>query len=71
LRKLTFGVALFALVSTFAYTTASARGVKTVVCHRTAEEAEEPGGVTIEVSENAVPAHLAHGDVVGACAVVE
>jgi hypothetical protein len=38
---------------------------KVVICHHT-HSAQNPF-VTIRVSENALPAHLAHGDTIGAC----
>lgn len=40
-------------------------GKNVTICHRT--ESEENRTVTIRVSENAVAAHLAHGDSLGPC----
>ncbi len=52
-------------------TTASAKQAdeKVVICHHNLDDPTEPEFVTITVAESAVPAHLAHGDVLGACAV--
>jgi hypothetical protein len=40
-------------------------GGKVTICHRT--EADKNPSVTITVSENAVDAHVAHGDTLGPC----
>jgi ABC-type sugar transport system substrate-binding protein len=39
--------------------------LKVTICHHTGSETNP--FVTIAVSENAVPAHLAHGDTLGVC----
>ncbi len=62
---------LLAVFFVFAYTAAFAGSAKVVICHHNADDPDEPEWVTIEVSENAVPAHLAHGDILGACVVEE
>ncbi len=36
---------------------------KVLVCHKP----DKKGGHTISIAEAAVPAHLAHGDILGAC----
>lgn len=46
--------------------TAAAGGEKVTLCHKPGT----PDEVTIEVSVNALDAHLAHGDYVGECSVV-
>lgn len=46
-----------------------AGGSKTVICHHNADDPDEPEWVTIEVSDSAVDAHLAHGDLLGACEI--
>src|SRR4051812_15330402 len=40
-------------------------GKKVVVCHRTGSKSHP--NVTISISQNALPAHLRHGDTVGPC----
>ena len=40
---------------------------KVTICHRT--ESDKKPSVTITVSENAVDAHMAHGDTLGPCPV--
>jgi hypothetical protein len=40
-------------------------GQKVTICHHTASKKNPT--VTITVSENALPAHLAHGDTLGPC----
>jgi len=69
-RRPQFFFALLAMVAIAAmYTTATAGGAgKVVICHHNQNDPTEPEWVTIEVLEKAVPAHLAHGHVLGACA---
>jgi hypothetical protein len=38
-------------------------GQKVLICHKP----DKKGGHTISVSSSAVPAHMAHGDKMGAC----
>ena len=38
---------------------------KVTICHKPGRKRK--GGVTITVSRNALPAHMAHGDTMGAC----
>jgi hypothetical protein len=49
--------------------TTSASAGKALVCHRT--HSKKRPSHTINVSVNAVSAHLAHGDTLGACVVLE
>jgi hypothetical protein len=41
----------------------SVEGEKVLICHKP----DKKGGHTLSVSASAVPAHLAHGDKLGAC----
>ena len=54
-------VSVFTLGSTFAQ---AAGKDKVTICHYTPGH---PEGITIEVSEASLPAHLAHGDTLGPC----
>ncbi len=45
--------------------TGTTGGRKVTICHKTGSKTNP--GVTITVSENAWPAHMAHGDQLGAC----
>ncbi len=69
-RKLHFVLALLAMVTIATmFTTATAEPMDRVeICHVNSDDPTEPPMVTIMVSGNAVPAHLAHGDTLGACA---
>jgi hypothetical protein len=55
-----------ALVLTLSPQTTVAGGDKVTICHKPGTPAEG----TIEVSSSAVPAHLEHGDTLGACGQV-
>jgi|SRR6516165_9960954 len=52
-------------VSTTTTTTTTGHGSKVLVCHRT--HSKKKPFHTISISPNAVKAHLAHGDTLGAC----
>lgn len=56
MKKIALIASAFMLISTVAIVKAG--GGKVVVCHN---------GNEIEISENALEAHLAHGDVIGGC----
>lgn len=58
MKKIALIASAFMLISTVAIVKAG--GGKVVVCHN---------GQEIEISENALEAHLAHGDVIGGCKI--
>ncbi len=68
-KRLLFIAVLLAVVFVLGYS-ALAGGTKVLICHHNLDDPTQPEWVTIEVSENAVDAHLAHGDVLGECVVV-
>lgn len=61
MKKAILSIAVISSVVFFA--NSNSGGEKVVICHQTGNG----GSITIEVSENAVDAHLAHGDFLGVC----
>ena len=72
-RRLQFVFALLTMAVLAAMlTTATAGGAdKVTICHHNLDDPTEAEWVTITVSAHALPAHLAHGDVLDACVVVQ
>ena len=66
MKKILILALLVILLASATVMTVAAGGSKVTLCHRS--QAADGAGVTIEVSENAESAHVAHGDLQGSCA---